>query len=388
MRFHSSKITYLGETNYRPPHQKFGIYQEDRMLHMLILGQSGTGKSTLLKNMIYQDIIHNRGLVLIEPHGDLSKEVLDLIPEDRKQDLVFISPNDPTNEVGYNPFRKVDASFRALVTAGILDAFKKLFAESWGNKLEHILRFVILSLLEQPSATIEDIHRILLDKNFRYQAIGNIQDECVKRFWKLEFNKYTPFDLTPIYNKIGSFISYSPVRRVLIEQKRTISIRRIMDEGKILLINLSKGEIGHDPCQILGSFLLASLSSAAFSRASIEEASRKPFHVFVDEQQNFSVSLTNMLPELRKFSISLTLANQHLQQLDRDTRESILGNVSTRIYFRLGHMDARTIAPSLKPYFNDVDLLYLPNYHINLILNINGKPSHPFSARTLHLDNF
>jgi type IV secretory pathway TraG/TraD family ATPase VirD4 len=383
-KFPNQNITILGRTNYQSTNVVFGIYQDDRLLHTYIIGQTGTGKSTLLKTKIYQDIIHNRGFCLIEPHGDLVESIHQFAMKHRKEDVIYLDVTDPKITLGYNPLRKVSFEKRALVASGLLDILKKLWADAWGVKLEHILRYILLALLDQPKATIEDIHKIMFDKTYRSEAIKHIVSESVKRFWVYEYPKYTNFDLMPIMNKIGAFLAYPTVKRILIENSETLSLRSIMDEGKILLVNVSKGHIGNDPAHILGGLLLTALTSASFSRISIEENHRKPFYVFLDEFHNFSsLSLINMLSELRKFKIGMTIAHQYIHQLEKEVQQAVIGNVGTKISFRIGHDDARMIANEMKPQFEDVDFMYLPNYHIYLTLMIKGKPCKPFSAVTI-----
>ena len=387
--FQSKNVTIFGTTNYQSSNQAFGIYQADRLLHTYIIGQTGTGKSTLLKTKIYQDIIHKRGFCLIEPHGDLVESIHKLVLKHRSDDAIYLDITDPTVSLGYNPIRRVSFEKRALVASGILDVLKKLWADAWGVKLEHILRYILLALLDQPKANFEDIHRIMFDKTYRKGAIQNIVSSSVKRFWQYEYPKYTNFDLMPIMNKIGAFLAYPTVKRVLVENKETLSLRSIMDEGKILLVNVSKGHIGNDPSHILGGLLLTSLTSASFSRITIDEDKRKPFYIFLDEFHNFSsLSLINMLSELRKFKIGMILAHQYIHQLDKEVQQAIVGNVGTKISFRIGHDDARIIANEMKPYFEDIDLMYLPNYKFYLSLMIDGTPSKPFSAESIYLDNF
>lgn len=380
----NSNISYFAYSNFRNENRIFGIQQKDRLLHMYLLGQTGVGKSTLIKTLIQQDVIHKRGCCLIEPHGDLVQQVLEQIPESEKHRLVYFDATDINCNFGYNPLRKVSYEKRALVASGILDILKKLWEYAWGVKLEHILRYTILALLDQPHANFQNILDMLLDKGYRSAAMKHIENESVKEFWLKEFPKYLPYDLMPVYNKVGAFLGYPVVRRILIENTENISLRTTMDKGQILLVNLSKGHIGADVSHILGALLVTAITSSAFSRVDILEEERNPFFVYLDEFHSYStLSLINMLSELRKFKIGMVLANQYTQQLEPDILHAIIGNVGTKIIFRVGHYDARIWSQEMKPYFLDTDFMQLPNRHIYLTMLIDGVPSKPFSAVTL-----
>lgn len=351
---------------------------------MYLLGQTGVGKSTLIKTIIEQDIIHQRGCCLIEPHGDLVLQVLQNIPASEQHRLIYFDATDINCNFGYNPLRKVSFEKRALVASGILDILKKLWDTSWGDKLEHILRYTLLALLDQPQANFQNILDMLLDKGFRSSAMRYVESESVKEFWLKEFPKYMPYDLMPIYNKVGAFLGYPVVRRILIENTENISLRTVMDNGQILLVNLSKGHIGADVSHILGALLVTAITSSAFSRVDTLEEMRNPFFVYLDEFHNYTtLSLVNMLSELRKFKIGMVLAHQYIQQLDTDIQHAIIGNVGTKVIFRVGHHDASVWAKEMKPYFIDTDFMQLPNRYIYLTLMIGGVPSKAFSATTI-----
>jgi hypothetical protein len=270
-----------------------------------------------------------------------------------------------------------------MVTSGILDILKKLWSDAWGVKLEHILRYTILALLDQPQANFQNILDMLLDKSYRSKALQYIESEPVKNFWLKEFPKYMPYDLMPIYNKIGAFLGYPIVRKILIENTDRISLRQIMDTNKIFLVNLAKGHIGSDVSHILGAFLITAVNSAAFSRVDTPEEERIPYHVFADEFHTYtSLSLVNMLSELRKFKVSMTLAHQYIDQLDTEVLNAIIGNVGTKIIFRTGHHDAAIWAKEMSP-FTPLDFMSLPNHYIYLVLMIDGVPSKAFSGITI-----
>ena len=376
-------ITYIGLTTYRNQQKRFGIKQADRLMHTYMIGKTGTGKSTLIETMITQDIKAGRGCCLLDPHGDLVNKVLEAIPEDRKNELIYFNIPDSGLKLKYNPFKKVTPEKRSLVASGILDVFSKLWDSAWGVKLEHILRHAILTLLDQPKATIADIVEILLDKEFRTEAIKHVKSESVKKFWKREFKEYHKYDLLPVLNKIGGMLVHPVIKRVLIDNPEEISLRKAMDDRKIVLVNLSKGHVGADVSHILGALFITSIASASFSRVDTDEEKRVPFMVYVDEFHNFTtLSLIGMFSELRKFKVGLTMAHQYMAQLDSDIKSAVLGNIGTVIAFRIGTEDAMLMAKEMYPEFNVEDFINLPNYKIYLKLLIDGRPSRPFSALT------
>ena len=381
-------ITYIGLTTYRNQQKRFGIRQSDRLMHTYMIGKTGTGKSTCLETMIMQDIQAGRGCCLLDPHGDLVEKIVKAIPDERKKDLIYFNITDPKLNLRYNPFKRVSIEKRSLVASGILDVFSKLWDRAWGVKLEHILRHAILTLLDQPEATIADITEILLKKDFRREALRYVKSESVKKFWKREFPEYMKYDLLPVMNKIGGMLVHPAIRRVLIENTEEVSLRKAMDEKKIVLVNLSKGHVGADVSHILGALFITSIASAAFSRVDTKEEKRVPFMVYMDEFHNFTtLSLVNMFSELRKFKVGMTLAHQYLNQLDDDIKSAVLGNAGTIISFRIGTEDAMHMAKEMYPEFDVEDFINLPNYKIYLKLMIDGKPSRPFSAITLPTNN-
>lgn len=278
-----------------------------------------------------------------------------------------------------------------MVASGILETFKKLFSASWGNRLEHILRYIILTLLDQPKSDFGDIPKIIHDIHFRNTCISNIINNDVKAFWMNEFPKYTKSDLIPILNKMGAFLSYPAIRRLLIDNTEEISLRQIMDSGKILLININKGSLGSDISNTLGSLLLTSITNAGFSRSDMPEAERKKkvFHIFLDEFQNYTnKSIVTLLSEIRKYSLTLTMATQYLSALDRDIKEAVLGNVGTQIIFRLGQQDAKYFEREFTPIFTSKDITSMASYEIYLKMMIDSRPSKPFSANTIRYTDY
>jgi len=379
-----NNLTYFAEAHRYSKRLLFGIKQEDRLLHTYIIGKTGTGKTNLLQTHIIQDISFGRGFCLLDIHGDLIQKIFSNIPKRREQDVIYLDITNPEHNFKFNPFIKVPYEKRPLVASGILDVFEKLWKSAWGLKLEHILRYILLTLLDQEQADISDIIKILDDEGYRGECVKNVVSDDIKRFWQKEFKYYTKGDLLPIYNKVGAFLIYPAIKRLLIDNTNEISFRQIMDSRKILLINISKGVLGENVSSILGSLIVNSLSFSAFSRIDIHEANRVPFFLYLDEFQNYTtLTLVNMLSELRKFRLALIMAHQYLAQLSDEIRDAVLGNVGTVISFRLGVSDASYFAKEYYPDFEVVDIINLPNYEIYLKLMIDGTPSRPFSATTI-----
>jgi len=381
----NKEICYFAETNFRNRRDVFGIHQKDRLHHFYILGRTGTGKTTLLHTKISQDLKANRGICLIDVHGDLVHKIIKNIPEHRKKEVVYLDATNPNLKLGYNPLRKVSYEKRPLVVSNILEVFQRLWGnQSWGIKLSHILRNVLLLLTDQPQATFSDVLKVLQDANFRKACLQHVVNEDVKTFFEKEYKNYTKTDLVPIYNKLGGILSYPSAKRILVSNTEQISLRSIMDNQKILLVNLSKGTLGADASYILGSLLLTSLASSAFSRIDTPEEHRTPFFCYLDEFQNYTtVSLVDMLSELRKFKLGLVMVHQYISQLDIKIRDAVLGNVGTIVCFRLGQTDARFMEKEFSPIFETSDFVNLANYDIYLKLMIKGSPSVAFSATTL-----
>ena len=357
---------------------------------MYVIGKTGTGKSTLLETMIRQDMENGEGLALLDPHGDLVEKVLLAIPENRKADLIYFNLADTSKPLGFNPLESVAPEKRALAASGLLDAFKKIWADSWGPRLEHILRNAFLALMDQPEATLADVLRLLNDPGFRRTAATRTYNQQVREFWLKEYESYPARlraeAIAPIQNKVGAFLSNPITNSILTQTRSTFDLRRVMDEGKILLVNLAKGKIGEDASTLLGALLVTKIGLSGLSRADVAEEKRPDFYIYMDEFQNFAtLSLANMLSELRKYRVNMILSHQYLTQLDLQVRDSILGNVGTMISFRLGLTDAEILSGEFYPFFSANDLINLPNYHVYLRLMIDGVVSQPFSAETLHL---
>lgn len=355
---------------------------------MYLIGKTGVGKSTLIKNLILQDIETGRGCCLIDPHGDLVREVVDSISAEHQDRIINFDVPDPNMEWGYNPLAYVTEERRPLLASGILEIFKRLWPNEFRVRMEHIFRNSILTLLEQPQATLADIMRLYTDKAYLQQCLANVTNQVVRDYWLKEFAKYhyrmKAEATVPILNKLGGFLSNPVLNRILCNPKKVIRLRSVMDEGKVLLINLAKGQIGEDGANLLGSLLLTSLGLAAYSRADSPPESRQPFHVFVDECHNFTtVSTASMMSELRKYGCSLTLANQYLLQFDKDLREAVLGNAGSLICFRVGPKDAKQLYSEFNGNFSVQDLMDLPNYQMYLKLMIDGMPSRGFSGESI-----
>ena len=356
---------------------------------MYIIGKTGTGKSTLLETLIRQDIEAEQGVALLDPHGDLIERILDHMPQYKKRNLIYF--NLPDASLGFNPLEKVPPEKRTLAASGVLDVFEKVWAESWGPRLEHILRNALLALLDQPQATLTDILWLLDDKDFRRTAAARVYNPQVRDFWLREYEKYPSHfraeAIAPIQNKVGAFLADPVLNRILTQRKSDLDLRRVMDEEKILLVNLAKGKIGEDSAALFGALLVTSMGLSALSRSELSETDRKDFFIYLDEFQSFTtLSLTSMLSELRKYHVGLILAHQHLSQLDPQVKDAILGNTGTIISFRLGLVDAEVLFKEFHPVFEADDLINLPNYHIYLKLMIDGVVSRPFSAVTLGPD--
>jgi type IV secretory pathway TraG/TraD family ATPase VirD4 len=380
--------TYLGHAHSRYGSRLFGIKHDDRFHHVYAIGKTGTGKSTLLENMVLQDVRHGNGVALIDPHGDLVTRIAGAIPESRKQDVFFVNVPDPHQPYGYNPLRSVRPDRIPLAASGLLEAMKKVWADAWGVRMEHILRNAVFALLEQKDATLADILRLFSDKQYRKTIARSLKNETIRTFWEKEYEKYSfgyrADGIAAIQNKIGAFLADPTMKRVLTEPRHDLRIRKIMDEGQILLVNLAKGAIGEDSASLLGALLVTTIGLAAFSRADVPYAERRPFFVYIDEFQSFTtLALANMLSELRKYRVGITASHQYLHQLEPEIRHAVLGNAGTIISFRLGAGDAPYLSREFSNKFSPADLIALKNHRIALKLMINGMPSQPFSARTL-----
>ncbi len=381
--------TYFAETNHRNQSTLFGIKRADRLYHKYILGKTGTGKSTLLETLILQDIYNGEGLTLIDPHGDLAARIVENVPEHRKNDLIYFDVPDSTQPYSFNPVSCVVPEKRALASSGILEVFHKYWGEkAWGQRMEYILRNALLAILELPNVTLFDILKLLNDDSYRQSVIPRIENEIVRTFWRDEYPNYSKSRraeaIAPIQNKVGAFLTDPLLRRVLTTPQNPLQLRKIIDEKKILVVNLAKGKLGEDTAGLLGALLVTALGLAGFSRADIPQSKREHHYLYMDEFQNFTTpSIANMTSELRKYSIGIIACHQYRSQLQPEVRDAMLGNAGTLIAFRLGAHDASYIAKEFYPKFEMADVLNLPNHDFLLRLMIDGAPSKPFSATAI-----
>ena len=385
-------ITYLGLTTFRDKNQLFGIKRKDRRQHVYILGKSGTGKSALMFNMIIQNIQNGEGVCVVDPHGELVEGVLSAIPPSRMKDVVYFNPADVDYHIGFNVLELIDPQYKHLVASGLMGIFTKIWANAWSARMEYILNNCILALLDTPGTTLLGIPRMLVDKDYRQKIITNLKDPVIKAFWVHEYeawqDKFRNEAIAPIQNKVGQFLSTSIIRNVVGQSVSTINIFDIMNDGKIFLVNVSKGRIGEDNSGLLGGMIITKIQLAAMERVRIPEEHRKDFYLYVDEFQNFVTdAFAGILSEARKYRLNLTVAHQYTAQLISDkssaVRDAVFGNVGTMIVFRVGSDDADFLEKEFDPEFTPSDIVNLPNYKIYLKLMIDGVTSRPFSARTL-----
>jgi len=387
----NEKITYFAQTDARGKKTPFGIKAKDRTRHVYVIGKTGMGKSTLLENMAVQDIQNGEGMAFIDPHGKTADLLLDYIPEERMKDVVYFAPFDIDNPIAFNIMEDVGVDKRHLVAAGLMSAFKKIWVDAWSARMEYILGNVILALLEYPGATMLSINRMLTDKDYRKAVVANVKDPSTRSFWVDEYSKYTDrytADATPaIQNKVGQFTSNPLIRNMVGQTKSSFDIRKIMDEKKILIVNLSKGQIGEGNANLLGSMIITKIYLAAMSRADVSETEMKAlpnFYTYVDEFQSFAnESFADILSEARKYKLNLTIAHQYIEQMSDEVRSAVFGNVGTMITFRVGALDADLLEKEFAPVFTAEDLVNLGMYQIYLKLMIDDMGSHPFSATTL-----
>ncbi|MBI5742866.1 MAG: type IV secretion system DNA-binding domain-containing protein [Candidatus Niyogibacteria bacterium] len=388
----NSDTNYFAETNFRGRKQRFGIKRKDRQRHTYIVGKTGMGKSTLLENLTIQDIRAGHGVGIIDPHGEFAEKMLDFIPQDRIKDVVYFNPADMQFPIGFNIMEGVGDDQRHLVSAGLMGVFKKIWPDVWSARMEYILSNAVLALLEYPGSTLLGINRMLSDKDYRLKVVDYLKDDVVKAFWTQEFAKYTERftqEATPaIQNKIGQFITNPLMRNIIGQEHSTFDVRKMMDEEKILIMNLSKGRVGEGNSHLLGAMLITKIYLAAMSRVDIPEDERKDFYLYVDEFQNFATdAFASILSEARKYRLDLSIAHQYIGQLVTDTstkvRDAVFGNVGTMIAFRVGAADAEFLENEFAPELTIEDLVNSPFANIYLKLMIDGATSRPFSATTL-----
>jgi type IV secretory pathway TraG/TraD family ATPase VirD4 len=388
----NERITFFARTNFHDVRKVFGIRQADRRAHMYIIGKTGTGKSTLLETMMRQDIKAGEGFALLDPHGDLVERVLLAVPLHRQGDLIYFNVPDRAQALAFNPLERVPAEKRSLAASYLLEVFKKLWAQFWGPRSEHILRNALFVLLEQPQATLADILRLLDESTYRKSVAERVANARVRRFWLKEYESYPARlraeSIAPIQNKVGAFLADPLLNGILTQERSAFDLRTVMDKGQILLVNLAKGKIGEDTAALLGALLVTRLAVSALSRADTVESDRRDFFVYADEFHTFTtLSIADMLSELRKYRLGLILAHQYLSQVESQVRDAILGNVGTVISFRLGATDAEILKNEFSPEITALDLMSLSNYHIYVKMLVEGVVSSPFSAQTLQMSD-
>ena len=372
-------IIGLAFRRYQDP-VPFGVGTRDRLLHTYVIGQTGTGKTTLLQNLAWQDARFGNGLCLIDPHGDLAESLHHQI----ERPHLYWEVADPACQIGYNPLKRVGEQYRPLVASGLIDTLKRQWPDAWGARMEHLLRHAVLALMEQPAPDLRDLMRLFLYKGYRRQDTEALTDPQVRFFWKHEFpamNYQTSADgVSPIANKLGAFLKHPAVRTALCEPHEPLSFRSIMDSGKMLIVNLAKGRLGADVSNVMGGLITSSIMQAAFTRHGLPEPARRPFFLYVDEFHNLTTkTFSGMLSEARKYGLGLVLAHQHLSQIDNDVRDAIIGNVGNQVVFRVGASDAPFFERQM-PTFSAFDFQNQPNHRANVLLTHRGERLKPFTA--------
>jgi hypothetical protein len=389
----STDVIYIGKTNFRGQDKIFGLRHEDRFQHTYIIGQTGTGKSTLLKNMAVQDIEAGRGLAVVDPHGEFVDELLETIPEERMDDVLYFNPVDLEHPMGFNVLEVKDPEHKHLISSGLMSIFTKIWENVWSARMEYILNNTVLALIDTPGSTLLGIPRMLVDKIYRQTIVNNCKDPVVRSYWINEYEQYeTKFRteaIAPIQNKVGQFLSTPIIRNVVGQTKSTLDIEDAMKKKKIVLINVSKGKIGEDNSALLGAMIITKIQLTAMERVRLGADDRPDFLLYVDEFQNFATdSFASILSEARKYRLGMVISHQYIGQLVSEStrdrlRDAIFGNVGTTITFRVGARDAEFLEQHYAPEILQEDLINLPNYNVYMRLLIDGVASRPFSAKTL-----
>jgi len=383
-------VNFFARTEFKNKTVTFGIKKEDRRKHLYVVGKTGTGKSTMIANMAINDMRNGEGVAVIDPHGDLTNALLDFIPSHRINDVAYLDPSDIAHPFHLNPLEIENVAQREIVASGIVSIFYKLYAHSWGPRLEYILRNTILTLLYVPQSTLLQVPELLTNEKFRQKVVENLSDQVLKNFWTNEFNKMSPQlrseAIMPILNKVGQFLSSQTIRNIVGHPKSTINLEKMMNEGKIILMNLSQGKLGEDNSALLGAMMITKIQLAAMGRVYQNEESRRDFYLYVDEFQNFATSsFVKILSEARKYRLNLILANQYIGQIEEEVQNAIFGNAGSIVSFGVGATDARPLAREFGLKYKEEELVGLGNYQIVLKLSIENHTSSPFSAITLPL---
>jgi hypothetical protein len=386
------EVSFIGRTNYVAALEEkkfiFGIKRGDRRRHLYIIGKSGVGKTKLLELMIRQDIAYGHGLCLIDPHGDVVEATLDFVPENRIEDVVIIDPADFEYPASFNPLANVDPNFKHQLTQGLIEVMEKQFGANWTPRLEHVFRFTVLALLDYPHATMRGMISMLTDRNYRQKVVEYIEDDMVKRFWAIEFadwsEKFDTDAIIPLVNKLGQFLSDPMLRNIFGQKENKIDLERLIQEKKIILINLSKGRLGEENASFFGSMFITKIKQAGMARAALPEKERHDFYLYVDEFQNLvTETFENILSEARKYALCLTVAHQYVGQLLPRVQAAVLGNVGSIVIFRVGGDDAVKLKPEMAPVFDTKDMINLGVREFYIKMTIDGESYDPFSAETL-----
>src|SRR3989344_4108064 len=383
-----NEINFFAETTFRNMRRKFGIKIDDRRRHFYVIGKTGMGKTVMIKNMAVQDIQNGYGIGFVDPHGEAAEELLDFIPADRVNDVIYFNPADIEYPIAFNIMEKVDVAHRHLVAGGLMGVFKKIWPDVWSARMEYILNNCLLALLEYPDATLLGVNRMLSDVEYRKKVIEKVTDPVIRAFWVQEYSRYTQrYEVeatAAIQNKVGQFVSAPIIRNIIGQVKSSIDMRKIMDDEKILIMDLSKGRIGEDNSRLLGALMITKLQLAAMQRVDIPEEKRRDFFLYIDEFQNFATSsFISILSEARKYRLALILGHQYITQMEEEVRDAVFGNVGTMICFRVGAEDAEWLEKEFTPEFLAEDIVNLTKYNVYLRLMIDGVAGRPFSAMTL-----
>jgi len=388
------EVSFIGRTNYVAALEEkkfiFGIKRIDRRRHLYIVGKSGVGKSKLLELLVRQDVTYGHGLCFIDPHGDEFKSILDFVPKERIEDVCIIDPTDVDFPASFNPLANVDPAFKFILTQGLIEVFQKQFGANWTPRLEHVFRFTCLALLDYPHATMRGMISMLTDRNYRQKVVEYITDDMVKRFFAIEFadwsEKFDTDAIIPLVNKLGQFLSDPLLRNIFGQKENRIDISKLMNEKKIVLINISKGRLGEENSSFLGSIFLTKIKQAGMERASMDESARTDFYLYVDEFQNVvTQTFENILSEARKYGLNLTIAHQYVGQIITKVHQAVLGNCGSIITFRIGGEDAVKMKPEFAPLFDVKDMINLAVAEFYIKMTIDGESYDPFSAETLRV---
>jgi hypothetical protein len=388
----ATDVSFFGRTNYVAALEEkrfiFGMKRKDRRRHLYIIGKSGVGKSKLLELLMRQDVAYQHGFCLMDPHGDVIDAMLDFIPESRMEDVCIIDPSDAEFPASFNPLANVDPTFKHQLTQGLIEVMEKQFGANWTPRLEHVFRFTCLALLDYPHATMRGMISILTDRNYRQKVVEYIEDDMVKRFWAIEFadwsEKFDTDAIIPLVNKLGQFLSNPLLRNIFGQKENRINLEKLMNDGKIILINLSKGRLGEENASFFGSMFITKIKQAGMARASLPEKDRKDFYLYVDEFHNLvTETFENLLSEARKYGLCLTMAHQYMSQLLESVRGAVLGNVGSIVIFRVGGEDAEVLEAEMTPIFKAKDMINLGMQEFYVKMTIDGNTYDPFSAETL-----